>query len=106
MELLINNEKGNGVIHVEKSDEGQYYITQLNEDDENNDGDKTQILGYNNISKLENDKLEPYITNILEDPRFKKKNSSDSWKKKATANVKTVRFLSTAGEWMKGRYTY
>ena len=83
MELLINNEKGNGLIHVETSDEGQYYITQLNEDDENNDGDKTQILGYNNISKLENAKLEPYITNIIEDPRFKKKN-------KKTTEVKNV----------------
>ena len=87
MELLINNEKGNGVIHVEKSDEGQYYITQLNEDDENNDGDKTQILGYNNISKLENDKLEPYITNILEDPRFKKKNKKTTDEKKAFDNL-------------------
>ena len=73
MEILINNEKGNGVIHVEKSDEGQYYIMQLNEDEDNSDGDKTQILGYKNISKLENVKLEPYITYILEDPKFKSK---------------------------------
>ena len=80
MEVLINNEKGNGVIHVEKADEGQYYITQLNEEENNNNDNndnkniiQTQILGYKNISKLEKDKLEPYITNIIEDPKLKNK---------------------------------
>ena len=55
MELLITNEKGNGVIHIEKEEDGKYYIIPLDSNNSNSP------FVYKNISVLQKDKLEPYI---------------------------------------------
>ena len=54
LELLITNDKGNGVIQVIKSEEGKFGIMPLDED--SND------MAYKNINIIKNDKIEPLIT--------------------------------------------
>ena len=73
IELLITNEKENGIIHIEKSEDGLYYIVPI--DTKNS---KTSIVGYKNISLLKKDKLEPYL---LEDTNTNIKNKNKNTKK-------------------------
>ena len=79
LELLLTNEKGNGVIHIEKSEDGRYYIVPLSDNDNNNNA-----LGYKEISIIQKDKLLPYITNVIEDKKSKLKNS------KKEIDIKTI----------------
>ena len=53
IELLINNEKGHGVIHIEKMDEARFFILPLNEN--------SDLFYYKGISIIKKDKLEPFI---------------------------------------------
>ena len=53
IELLINNEKGQGAIHIEKMDEARFFILPLNEN--------SDLFYYKGISILKKDKLEPFI---------------------------------------------
>ena len=55
IELLITNEKGHGIIHVEKKEEGIYYIVPID--------DNSEIFMYKGISTLKKDKLEPFLLN-------------------------------------------
>ena len=55
IELLITNEKGHGIIHVEKTEDAKYYIVPL----DNN----SEIFMYKGISILKKDKLEPFLLN-------------------------------------------
>ena len=68
LELLIFNEKGNGVIHVEKSQEEKSDITPMDDNNINNN-----IKEQNKICILRKDKLEPYL---LEDTNIKSKNKN------------------------------
>jgi len=73
IELLITNEKENGIIHIEKSEDGLYYIVPIE-----TKNSKTSIVGYKNISLLKKDKLEPYL---LEDTNTNIKNKNKNSKK-------------------------
>ena len=53
IELLITNEKGHGVIHVEKMEDARYYILPLDEN--------SNIFYYKGISTIKKEKLEPFI---------------------------------------------
>ena len=53
IELLITNEKGHGVIHVEKMEDARYYILPKDEN--------SQVFIYKGISTIKKDILEPYI---------------------------------------------
>ena len=53
IELLITNEKGHGVIHVEKMEDARYYIFPLEEN--------SNVFYYKGISTIKKDKLEPFI---------------------------------------------
>ena len=52
IELLIANEKGQGVIHVERMEDGRYCIIPIDE--------KSQLFAYEGISIIKKDKLEPF----------------------------------------------
>ena len=54
LELLITNETGYGVVHVEKTEYGTYCIVPINEI-------YTDVLKYEHISIIRKDKLEPYL---------------------------------------------
>lgn len=72
IELLITNEKGHGIIHVEKVEDAKYYIVPINENSEK--------LMYKGISILKKDKLEPFLLNQenINDMSSLDKNSQDS----------------------------
>ena len=53
IELLITNEKGHGVIHVEKMEDARYFILPKDE--------KKQVFIYKGISTIKKDILEPYV---------------------------------------------
>ena len=76
IELLITNEKGNGVIHIEKMEDARYYIMPLN--------DNSEILAYRGISILQKDRLEPFI---LQQSSSEKKNQE---KKYDLENLKKI----------------
>ena len=76
IELLITNEKGYGVIHIEKTEDGRYYIVPLN--------DNSEILVYKGISILKKDTLEPFIREQESIASFDKKNQY------ALENLKTI----------------
>ena len=77
MELLILNEKRNGVIHIEKQEEGKYFLVPIDNNNINN-----PIMEYKKISVLKKDKLEPYL---LED-NTKTKNKTIKKLKESQSN--------------------
>ena len=52
IELLIANQKGQGVIHIERMEDGNYYILPIDE--------KLKLFAYKGISVIKKDKLEPF----------------------------------------------
>ena len=57
LELLITNQKGEGIIHVEQNENGQFYLLPV---------ENSEILECKGVSVMTNDKLEPYYKNIAE----------------------------------------
>ena len=58
LELLITNQKGEGIIHIEQNDNGQFFFIPV----ENSD----TLLECKGVSILTGDELEPYLKNISE----------------------------------------
>ena len=59
LELLITNPTGEGIVHIEQNDNGQFYFLPV----ENSD-----MLECKGVSIMKKDKLEPYIKNLSEVP--------------------------------------
>ena len=57
LELLITNQKGEGIIHVEQNENGQFYLLPV---------ENSEILECKGVSVMTRDKLEPYYKNIAE----------------------------------------
>ena len=74
MELLITNEKSNGIVHVIKPEDGAHYIEPIDIIKDNNT--EITILGYKKISLLYKDKLETLLSEEQTDNnKLKNKNS-------------------------------
>ena len=52
LELLITNQKGEGLIHIEQNENGQFYFLPI---------DDSEVLECKGVSLMKKDKLEPYI---------------------------------------------
>jgi len=65
LELLVTNEKGNGVIHIEKTEEGKFGIMPAK--------NKSNAIAYKNIHIIKKDKLETFI----KDEKEKKLENND-----------------------------
>ena len=57
LELLITNQTGEGIIHIEQNENGQFYLVPL---------ENSEILECKGVSVMIKDKLEPYYKNIAE----------------------------------------
>ena len=57
LELLITNQTGEGIIHVEQNENGQFYLLPV---------ENSEILECKGVSVMTNDKLKPYYKNIAE----------------------------------------
>ena len=57
LELLITNQTGEGIIHIEQNENGQFYLVPL---------ENSEILECKGVSVMSKDKLEPYYKNIAE----------------------------------------
>ena len=83
IELLITNEKGYGVIHIEKMEDGIYYIVPI---DKNN-----EVLAYKGISILKKDKLEPFV---LSQENINDMNSLDNQKQESQYQYENLRNIA------------